>query len=100
MSETLNKLDIDYIHVPELGIVSDKRKTLETVSDYNLLFDDYEKTTLKSNKDEILNLLTLLIENRRVAITCFEADVCMCHRGRIAKAIQKLPSWEYKINHI
>jgi len=100
LSETLAKLNIRYIHMPELGIVSDKRRELKTQADYNKLFSEYEKTTLKENDVAIKNLFDIFMQNKRVAITCFEAEECMCHRGRVAKAIEKLPEWEYEIKHI
>ncbi len=100
LSETLKKLGIEYIHIPELGIVSDKRQELKTQSDYNRLFDDYEKTTLRDNEDALDKLVAIFQKHKRIAITCFEADHCMCHRGRVAKAISNRPEWDYKINHI
>jgi uncharacterized protein (DUF488 family) len=100
LSETLEKLNIKYVHMPELGIVSDKRKELKTQADYNKLFSEYEKTTLKENKDAVRDLFEIFLKNKRVAITCFEAEECMCHRGRVAKAIEKLPEWKYDIKHI
>ncbi len=39
---------ISYIHMPELGINSDKRQHLISQSDYDLLFEDYEKNTLQT----------------------------------------------------
>lgn len=100
LSETLKNLDIDYIHMPALGIVSDKRKILNSQADYNRLFDEYEKTILKANNDALQHLHTLVLKHNRVAITCFEAEVCMCHRGSVAKALEKLPEWDIEIKHI
>ncbi len=100
LSETLENLGIKYAHLPNLGIVSNKRKTLNTKADYNKLFNEYEKTTLKNNNHALQELYNLLIENKRIAITCFEADVCMCHRGRIAKALQNMPNWNIETHHI
>ena len=36
-------IGIKYIHIPDLGIDSDKRQELNTMSDYNKLFEEYEK---------------------------------------------------------
>jgi len=85
---------IKYIHIPELGIESDKRQALNTMSDYNRLFEEYEKTTLKENANALKYLFELSKKYKRVAITCFEKDVCMCHRGRILNALIKLPLWD------
>lgn len=100
LSETLKKLGIAYVHIPELGIVSEKRQELNSQADYDRLFDEYERTTLKQSKQSLEKLLKLFREHKRVAITCFEAEHCMCHRGRVAKAMAKLPEWDYPVQHI
>ncbi len=100
LSDTLGKLGIDYIHIPELGIVSKKRRELKTQADYDRLFTEYEATTLKENDPSIDELLKILEDKHRIAITCFEAEHCMCHRGRVAKAISKRPDCDFPIIHI
>lgn len=100
LSETLKKLGIEYVHMPELGIVSEKRQELNTQADYDRLFNEYERTTLKSADKNLKALFALLKKHKRIAITCFEAQECMCHRGRVAKALTKLPEWDYPLQHI
>jgi uncharacterized protein (DUF488 family) len=80
--------EIQYIHIPELGIEGEKRKDLLTLKDYEKLFEDYEKTTIKENS-ELLNKIVKLSQSHRVALMCFEADVNMCHRGVIARNISQ-----------
>lgn len=100
LSDTVKKLGIEYIHIPDLGIASDKRQELNTQADYDRLFDSYEKQELKQNKKALKELFDIFLDRQRVAITCFEAHVCMCHRGRVAKALSQLPEWKYNISHI
>ena len=100
LNDSLKKLDIEYMHMPELGIVSEKRQQLKTQSDYDRLFDEYEETTLKDNKTALQKLCKLVDEYKRVAITCFEAEPCQCHRGRVAIEVTKLQGWGYPIEHI
>lgn len=100
LSETVEKLGIEYIHIPQLGISSDQRQELNTQADYDRLFASYEKNELKKNKAALNQLFEIFKDRKRVAITCFEAHVCMCHRGRVAKALQQLPDWQYDISHI
>lgn len=100
LSETVKKLGINYIHIPELGIASERRQELNTQADYDRLFDSYEKQELKQNKEAVLKLFEIFKTYKRVAITCFEAEVCMCHRGRVTKALSQLPDWKYDISHI
>lgn len=100
LSSTLNMLGIDYIHMPELGIISDKRRELNTAEDYSILFKEYDKTVLKNNQISLLRLFDLLSQKKRIAITCFEHDSKMCHRGRVAKAMEKLDGWDFQTQHI
>ena len=77
---------IKYIHIPQLGIASEFRKGLETKSDYNSLFQQYEKEL--NDKSEFLDQIRKLIESdRRIAITCFEREHQSCHRHKIAHAL-------------
>lgn len=100
LSETLKKLGITYVHIPELGISSEKRKNLNSQVDYDRLFDLYEKNELSQNEKALKQLFDIFLDRKRVAITCFEATSCMCHRGRVAKALSHLPEWDYDISHI
>lgn len=94
------KLGIKYVHIPDLGIDSDKRQELNTQKDYDKLFISYEKTTLKEKKTAIKQVLDLILEHKRIAVTCFEAHHCQCHRGTLAKAITQFPEWKYELKHL
>ena len=78
---------IRFIHIPEVGIVSDKRKELNTQSDYDALFEDYRKTILPQTLTQQEEILNLIKSHDRVAITCFEADICQCHRKHLADVL-------------
>ena len=97
MQNSLNESGIEYWHMPELGIVSEKRKQVNSASDKENLFEDYEKNVLGSNGQGLLNLQGLLVKYKRIAVTCFEADVNHCHRGRLAKYMQSLPGFNYPV---
>lgn len=81
-------LGIEYWHVPELGISSEKRRSLETADDYTALFDSYEETTLREQPHSI-SLVESLIAERASVLVCMEADHTCCHRYRLAKDISK-----------
>lgn len=87
--KNLNYFKIFYIHIPELGIESDKRKDLHDLSDYNKLFTDYEKTTLAGAGKYLLQINQLLSSYKRICLMCFEADPDMCHRTRILRKLIK-----------
>lgn len=95
LKNTTEKLNIKYIHIPELGIESSKRQKLETQVDYDHLFDLYERTTLKKSKSHLEYLFALIKKEKRVALTCFEKEPSKCHRTRIASALQKFPQWKH-----
>lgn len=90
LKDACEKVSIKYVHIPQLGIESEERQNLKTFSDYKKLFDAYEKTTLIDNSSYLTGIAEILRENQRVALTCFEKDVCMCHRGVVAKKLMAL----------
>lgn len=70
---------IKYVHIPDLGIESDKRSALETTEDYQRLFNNYAKTL--PNRTLFLEYVyTLLQSNTRIALMCYEQEPEMCHR--------------------
>ncbi|MEM1056955.1 MAG: DUF488 family protein [Bacteroidota bacterium] len=93
-------LGIRYVHIPELGIASGKRKALSSSEEYAQLFDRYEKETLSERGDQLDRIYALLQEHGRVALTCFEACHTDCHRSRVADALQRLPLWKYPVLHV
>jgi uncharacterized protein (DUF488 family) len=93
-------LGIEYIHIPEVGINSDQRQELNTQQDYDALFEVYKKTTLKETDSHQAKIIELLTKYKRIALTCFEADICQCHRKPLAEAIAKNPIFEYELKHI
>lgn len=91
---------IKYVHIPELGIDSDKRQELNTQTDYDNLFAIYRSDILSQTTEAQDKLLILLKENERIALTCFEANICQCHRKHLAEALVKLPGFNYQLKHI
>lgn len=93
-------LNIEYLHIPEVGIQSDQRQELKTQTDYDNLFEIYKNQNLKKTLSQQEQILNLLKEKKRIALTCFEANICQCHRKHLAEAIIKLPEWKYELKHI
>lgn len=83
------KMGILFMHIPELGIDSDKRKNLMSESDYETLFKEYESETLPDRKEQLSKIYELFKEYDRVAITCFEREHTSCHRHKISDLLQK-----------
>tara|TARA_R110000868_G_scaffold410732_2_gene700045 strand:- start:1067 stop:1954 length:888 start_codon:yes stop_codon:yes gene_type:complete len=91
---------IKYIHIPEVGINSDKRQELNSQNDYDKLFLEYISNNLSLTKNYQKEIFNLLIENKRIALTCFEADNCQCHRTHLAEAISDFNEFEYEVEHL
>lgn len=95
-----DNLGIQYVHFPEVGIQSEQRQELNTQLDYDKLFANYRRNNLRQTTASQLQILNLLKEHKRIALTCFEANICQCHRKHLAEAIEHLPSFEYEVKHI
>ena len=83
----LEKIGIDYTHMPELGIPSDSRKNLNSYEDYQTLFAGYRQEI--ETKMDYLERIKSISQNKKVSLMCFEKDVKFCHRGVIAERLRK-----------
>lgn len=90
---------IRYEHIPDLGIESELRKGIAP-PDKTELFRDYAERTLPEHIHAVNDVLQLVRSGERVALTCFEADQCDCHRGPLAALVAKLSSGVYKAVHL
>lgn len=93
-------LNIEYLHIPEVGIQSEQRQELKTQNDYDNLFEIYKNQNLMKTTSQQQQILDLLKAKKRIALTCFEANICQCHRKHLAEAITKLPEWKFELKHI
>lgn len=83
------KMGIRYEHVPDLGITSDKRRNLDSQSDYDELFADYEANSLPKQKPALAKIRQWIREGQRVALTCYERLPEQCHRHCVADALRR-----------
>ncbi len=86
MSEIAAKLDIEYRHIPELGIPGDLRKSLSDYASYQRLLDRYEDSILPDRRKEISQVAGFM-KRKPAALLCMEKDVNCCHRGRLASVV-------------
>ncbi len=84
----LSTIGIKYVHIPELGIESQKRLNLKSISDYQQLFNEY-KISLSQRKRYLEYVYLLLSSNVRIALMCYEKEPQMCHRHIIKDYIQQ-----------
>jgi uncharacterized protein (DUF488 family) len=100
LKKFVESIGIQYIHYPDVGIQSDQRQELNNQADYDILFMKYKKNNLANTINTQVEILDLLKKNKRIALTCFEANICQCHRKHLAEAIKSLPGFEYEVKHI
>lgn len=91
---------IEYVHFPEVGIDSDQRQELNNQQDYDVLFKAYKKDNLTATSDAQAKILDLLQTRGRIALTCFEANICQCHRKPLSEAIAAMPGFNFDLKHI
>jgi uncharacterized protein (DUF488 family) len=85
MSGIAGKLGLDYVHLPELGIPSERRRCVRTAADHAELLDWYEKS-LPSRAAGVERVSQEMLAEPSVLV-CMEADPRICHRGRLALAV-------------
>jgi uncharacterized protein (DUF488 family) len=73
---------------------------LKTQSDFDKLFKQYKRETLTSTHFQQEHILELLKKYNRIALTCFKANICQCHRKYLAEAVTLLPGFDYELKHI
>lgn len=83
------KLGIGYVHCPELGISSSRRKQVQSNADFLTLFNDYESKILPKHEDQSMKVAELMKAMPSVLL-CMEREAANCHRGRLAKRIATL----------
>ena len=86
MRDIGEKLGIAYHHLPELGIASDERVSLDDYKSYQRLLNRYESRLLPRQPEAIERVIDLLQQAPSVMV-CMEKDVECCHRGRLAKHV-------------
>ena len=88
LKSLLKVMNIDYYHIPELGIPSEKRTSLCSKHDYDKLFLEYSKS-IDEKRIYINRVYSLLDKNLRIALMCYEQDSEMCHRHIIRDYMEK-----------
>lgn len=93
LSKLCKGLDLQYKHVPEVGIPSESRANLQQPSDYTKLFQNYKEEVLTVQQD-VIKEIGDWVEFQPSVLVCMEANPCFCHRSHLAEQIAnhtKLP---------
>jgi len=87
LKEYLQKVNISYKHIPQLGISSDLRKNLKNYEDYVILFEKYRED-LKEKK-EFIEEIKSVGKDHRISMMCYEKNIKYCHRGILAELLRE-----------
>ena len=93
LARLCRSVGIEYVHIPELGIVSRDRQDLGRPGARKALLDDYARTTLQKQTRAIDRVAALVATGPSVLV-CMEACAKDCHRSRLAEPVAakaKLP---------
>ena len=98
LTQSCREAGLDYQHWIELGCPSDIRDAYKKSGDWA----DYTKRFKchLPDKDDVLNDLVELAEEKVCALMCFEADPRFCHRYFVAERIQQRFAPEVNIFHL
>ena len=91
---------IRYEHLPELGIASEQRQSLDTQADYDALFVDYERTWLPKQGAALKRIQAWIDAGERVTLSCYEHQPNQCHRHCVAEALDGKGSKELTAKHL
>lgn len=100
LNKACEGVHIKYFHVSEVGIKSSKRKELNTQEDYERLFEDYKQNVLPETREAQKDIVEILRDYKRVALTCFEAESCQCHRRPLAEYMIHHQELDYELIHL
>lgn len=86
----LGEQDIEYLHLPELGMPREwRKKAKEGIITRKRMFQDYTKKVLPKQEKEI-QLIRKLLREKKTALLCFEADASDCHRRNVSDEVQRV----------
>ncbi|MGI9392849.1 MAG: DUF488 family protein, N3 subclade, partial [Parvibaculales bacterium] len=88
LAKYCGNLGIVYEHIPELGIASQKRQSLISEHDYQILFDGYI-AELSEKQPHLYQIMDLMKAHPRIALTCFEKLPKDCHRHCVSDYLQE-----------
>jgi uncharacterized protein (DUF488 family) len=92
LSSELDSMGISYMHIRELGSPDEARKELHSNNNWLVFAEKYLKHLAGQN--DILVELSTMIKKGSFCLMCFERNFQQCHRGLLAKELQKLSKIE------
>ena len=79
-------VDIEYRHMPQVGIPSEWRACLDDQDDLDMLFNRYTEEVLNSAEDLVRDIASWM-SSKPSTLMCMEVDPSRCHRSVLAESI-------------
>lgn len=98
LAERLRDVNIQYVHLGELGTPKDVRDELKSTRDYSAFFKTMDKYL--SGKKNALEVAYNYVSNNTCCLMCFEHLAEQCHRKVVARKIKNRDGNGLKIKHI
>ena len=99
LGQSLKDKNIGYINFRELGTSKEMRNELKATGDYGMFFKKFKKSI--SNKyDQLDEICSILHDDKKVALLCFERNHEVCHRKIVAQAVKTRDGNGLEIKHI
>jgi hypothetical protein len=89
LSKACEGVGLRYEHLPDLGIESEKRQSLDAQADYDALFEEYERRHLPKQTAALASIRVWVRDGERVALTCYEHLPQQCHRHCVGEALEQ-----------
>jgi uncharacterized protein (DUF488 family) len=77
-----------------------ERRELHTQADYDALFAAYERDNLPKQGEALAKIRTWVASGHCVALTCYEAEPCQCHRHCVAEALEREFGTKFSPQHL
>lgn len=91
------RLGLGYMHCPELGIPSEKRRDVQTPDEFRQLFGYYEREILPEEGDAVAKVAEV-VKTVPSVLVCMEKEAVDCHRSRLATRVASLTN--LKVVHL
>lgn len=98
LAKRLERVQIEYVHLRELGTPKDIRDRLKLTRDYVTFFEKMEEYL--ADKREAIRQAYDHVINARCCLICFERFAGHCHRKLVAEKIQATNGDDIQIKHI
>lgn len=89
LSHATEGVGVRYEHLPELGIASEQRQSLDSQADYDALFAEYERMNLPKQGAALGKLREWVRSGEHVSLTCYERLPQQCHRHCVAELLER-----------